>query len=185
MFSFRCFKTVIAIAFLLSGAMAWSAPLSAEDVFQKLRPLAAEASHPTVFKNKSQIIVTLPSDKERDDDKKEWVFSSITAEVNVQNKVPQIYIETQNCNIKHKDLDVAKMQKRLQQQIRSVSAAVFGTGFELNGEPYFKELGPHWKKFSHVKIKEQVPGVKFMRIARSPSKCDGREGYRFRYDFFL
>lgn len=185
MSAFRTFKIAAVIGLVLVNAGAQAALLSSEEVFQKLRPLAAEASHPTVFKSKSQITVALPTDQERGDEKKEWVFSNVTAEVNSENKVPQIYIETHNCNIKRANLDIPKMQKRVLRQIRSVSAAVFGTGFELNADRYFKELGPNWKKFSHVKVQDQLSGVKFMRIARSPSKCDGREGYRFRYDFFL
>ena len=127
MFSFSTFKIAAVVTFLISGTVAFAAPLSSEEVFQKLRPLAKDAKHPTVFKSKSQISVTLPSDKDRGDEQKEWVFSSVTAEVSGQNKVPQIYVETENCNVKRAELDIDKMQKRVQHQVRIVSSAVFGT----------------------------------------------------------
>jgi hypothetical protein len=176
---------VLLIHILFFFIPAIAAPLLPEDVHSRLEPLALKADHPTVFKSQSEITVTLPSEKPRGDEKQEWISSHVTAFIKGQRMVRQIAIETENCKVTEAELNKSDMQERVQNLVKTVSSQVFGKPFELDGERYFKELGPHWNQSVHVKIREQFPEVRGMRLSRGISKCDARRGYRFRFDFFL
>jgi hypothetical protein len=176
-------KLAAFLSLLLTWPLASAAPLSIQDVYERLKPLAAKADRPTIFKDKREISVTLPSEKPRGDENQEWIFSSVRAFTG--DSVRQISIETENCNVAETQFGKTAMQTRAKDLIKTVSNQIFGRPFELDGERYFKELGPYWQKPVHVNIRETHPGVRAMRITRGMSKCDGRGGFHFRYDFFL
>lgn len=159
--------------------------LSAEEVYEKLKPLALKSKFPTKLKHKDQFSITLPSDKERGDEKSEWIFSNVKVFFKDTRTVDQIVIQTENCNVAEEKLNKKALEDRVVTLVKTVSAQIFGIPFNIPRDRYFKELGPYWNKGVRVPIDEPYSPVRSMRLIRGKYKCDSRGGYGFRYDFFI
>lgn len=159
--------------------------LGAEEAFEMLKPLALKSKYPTTFMHKDQFSITLPSEKERGDEKGEWISSHITVFFKDPSAVDQIIVVTENCNVTEEKLNKNELEDRIAKIVKTVSAQLFGSPFEMPKGRYFKELGPNWQKQVNVSIAELYAPVRSMRLQRGMYKCDSRSGYGYRYDFFM
>lgn len=164
---------------------AYAELLTPENVYERLEVLAMEADYPTMFRSRSEVRVTLPSEKPRGNERQEWISSFVTAFIRNGKVVSQIAITTENCKVTEIELNKTVMQERVKDLVKRVSSQVFGASFGLNGDHYFKELGLDRNRPTRVPIREKHPGVKQMRLSRAKAKCDGHSGYNYRFDFFL
>jgi len=156
-----------------------------DEIYEKLKPLAFEVQREQPRDKKhTQFSFGIPSDKPKGDQSKEWIQTSVTVYHKDQKTVNQITLETTNCNVKLEDLDRKALQKRLQSLVALVSRTLFGTPFELSDKA-FVDISPEWDQPARVPIKQEYLPVVDMRMIRNVYKCDTRDGYGYRYDFFM
>lgn len=132
-----------------------------------------------------EISIKLPTSKPRVNRDEEWHLSYVEIFSKRPETVDQIAITTMTCKAIWDVPHQYEIRMRLLEQIKSVSQALWGQGFELDSDRYFKELGPYSSKPVQVPIREQFKPVLKMRLSRGIYKCDGAGGFGFRYDFFL
>jgi len=156
-----------------------------DEVYSKLISIADESAQKQPRnKNDKEFIVKLPSEKPRTDDKTEWMASTVSVFYPDQESVNRITLETETCNVTLAKLDQDELKIRVQRLTGLVTKTLFVAPFLLQ-DKYFKSLGPDWQQTVRVPIKEDYTPVVDMRLIREVSKCDGRNGYKFRLDFFM
>lgn len=160
--------------------------LSRQVAIEKLLALSSTPEGGDKLQKESQeFSINLPTAKPQISRQQEWQYSYLQVFSKSPEKVDQIAITTINCKAPWDLSHQKEIRERLLKQVKSVSQILWNQEFELNGEVYFKELGPHLHKPIRVLIRETYPPVKEMRLSRGIYKCDGAGGYGFRYDFFL
>lgn len=158
---------------------------TAKEVFEKLLPLGNEYSKKQPFpKKEKRFDVVLPSDKPRGDEKGEWITSVVKVYFRDGETVNQITIQTESCNINFENFDQSGIKMRVQEQVALVTKSLFALPFALQ-DKYFRALSPDLKADVRLPIKEDYAPVLDMRLIRGYSKCDGKLGVMFRYDFFM
>lgn len=171
-----------------AGAAAMARPpgsYTAKEVFEKLLLLGTEYSKKQPFPKKEKLFdVVLPTDKPRGDEKGEWITSVVKVYFRDGEMVNQITIQTESCNINFESFDQDPIKTRIQEQVALVTKSLFAVPFALQ-DKYFKALSPDLKADMRLAIKEDYAPVLDMRLMRGYSKCDGKLGVMFRYDFFM
>lgn len=158
---------------------------TAKEVYEKLSPLGNEYSKKQSFPKAEKVFeIVLPSEKPRGDEKGEWINSYVSVYFRDGETVNQITIQSENCNIERDKIDLLVVKNRVQAQVALISKTLFVTPFVLQ-DKYFVSLGPDLGKNVRVPIKEDYAPVLDMRLMRGISKCDGKTGVIFRYDFFM
>jgi hypothetical protein len=155
-----------------------------DEVYENLQTIAVESvkkeSRP---KTGTEFSLALPGEQPEGDQTKEWIRSQVRAVYKDQKTVDQITLSTQNCNVKLEDLDQAALNKRVQSLVALVSSTLFGLPFQLS-DKYFVEPAD-WHDQLRIPIRQEYLPVVDMRMIRERSKCDGRGGYGYRFDFFM
>ncbi len=122
----------------------------------------------------------------RQDSKKTWVSGEIMMFTNDDGRVKQVALVQRECGERRSEKMVQRVRERFVEFVASESTFVLGQTVRLD-DGDFSRLGDpiqesQWRR---TPIKDEMAGVKSMRLSGGIMKCDAQGGYGYRFDFFL